>query len=135
MQRLQLKGFNLSWIAKTWLFRFCFLLQGSWWCERCKRTPNLCGICRGIVKGLFSWCQGCAHGGHLKCLRTWYARNTLCPIGCGHHCEYQWNRKKKYLSNQEIFLLTVFELNTNVQKARINLCNVHASLDEIETWI
>ena len=63
--------------------------QGSWWCGRCKRTPNLCSICREIVKGLFAWCQGCAHGGHLKCLRTWYTKNTLCPTGCGHHCEYQ----------------------------------------------
>lgn len=63
--------------------------KGAWWCERCKRTPNLCDICCEIVKGLFAWCQGCAHGGHPKCLRTWYARNTLCPTGCGHHCEYQ----------------------------------------------
>lgn len=63
--------------------------QGSWWCERCKRTPNLCSICQDIVRGLFSWCQGCAHGGHLKCLKRWYSRNTICPTGCGHHCEYQ----------------------------------------------
>ena len=63
--------------------------QGSWWCERCRRTPNLCCLCQQIVKGLFAWCQGCAHGGHLKCLKVWYKRNTLCPTGCGHHCEYQ----------------------------------------------
>lgn len=63
--------------------------QGSWYCERCKRTPNLCVLCRRIVRGLFAWCQGCSHGGHLKCLRKWYGENTLCPTGCGHHCEYQ----------------------------------------------
>lgn len=62
---------------------------GTWWCERCKRTPNLCSICQDIVRGLYSWCQGCAHGGHLKCLKRWYSRNTLCPTGCGHHCEFQ----------------------------------------------
>ena len=64
--------------------------QGSWWCERCQKTPNLCCICLKLVKGLFVWCQGCSHGGHLKCLRVWYNENTICPTGCGHHCEYQW---------------------------------------------
>lgn len=63
--------------------------QGSWWCDRCRRTPNLCSICQDIVRGLFLWCQGCAHGGHLKCLKIWYKKATLCPTGCGHHCEYQ----------------------------------------------
>jgi len=63
--------------------------QGTWWCDKCKRTPNLCAVCKGLVKGLYAWCQGCSHGGHLKCMKSWYSRNTLCPTGCGHHCEYQ----------------------------------------------
>jgi len=63
--------------------------QGSWWCERCQKTPNLCCLCQKLVKGLFAWCQGCSHGGHLRCLKMWYQKNTLCPTGCGHHCEYQ----------------------------------------------
>ncbi len=63
--------------------------QGCWWCERCKKTPNLCCLCNDIVRGLFAWCQGCSHGGHLRCLKGWYSMNTLCPTGCGHHCEYQ----------------------------------------------
>lgn len=62
--------------------------QGSWWCERCKRTPTLCCLCQQMIKGLFAWCQGCAHGGHLNCLRRWYDKQTLCPTGCGHHCQY-----------------------------------------------
>ena len=24
--------------------------QGSWWCERCEKTPNLCSVCRQIGK-------------------------------------------------------------------------------------
>ena len=32
--------------------------QGSWWCERCKKTPNLCSVCRQIVRGVYAWCQG-----------------------------------------------------------------------------
>ena len=63
--------------------------QGSWWCERCQKTPNLCCICLKLVKGLFVWCQGCSHGGHLKCLKSWFSDNTICPTGCGHYCEYQ----------------------------------------------
>ena len=63
--------------------------QGSWWCERCQKSPNLCCLCQKLVKGLFAWCQGCSHGGHLRCLKIWYQKNTLCPTGCGHHCEYQ----------------------------------------------
>ena len=66
--------------------------QGSWWCERCQKSPNLCCLCQKLVKGLFAWCQGCSHGGHLKCLKSWYRKNTLCPTGCGHHCEFQWKR-------------------------------------------
>jgi len=40
------------------------------------------------VKGLYAWCQGCGHGGHLAHLRDWFSRNTQCPAGCGHKCDF-----------------------------------------------
>jgi len=38
------------------------------------------------VSGLYVWCQGCAHGGHLSHLKKWFSENEQCPIGCGHKC-------------------------------------------------
>lgn len=39
------------------------------------------------VKGLYVWCQGCGHGGHLQHLKDWFDGNSLCPTaGCGHIC-------------------------------------------------
>jgi hypothetical protein len=39
------------------------------------------------VKGLFAWCQGCGHGGHLAHMRDWFAKHSTCPAGCGHACQ------------------------------------------------
>lgn len=40
------------------------------------------------VKGLFIWCQGCSHGGHLGHIKDWFGVNKQCPTGCGHLCEF-----------------------------------------------
>ncbi|XP_054161603.1 GATOR complex protein WDR24-like [Oppia nitens] len=60
----------------------------GWICERCNSKPANCAICHVVVTGLYVWCQGCAHGGHLQHIQEWLTNNTLCPAGCGHHCEY-----------------------------------------------
>ena len=39
------------------------------------------------VRGLYAWCQGCAHGGHLHHMKEWFTKNNLCPAGCGHACD------------------------------------------------
>ncbi|CAK1551402.1 unnamed protein product [Leptosia nina] len=58
-------------------------------CDRCapRRTPDLCAVCRQVVRGLYAWCQGCSHGGHLHHMRRWMQKHQLCPAGCGHHCQ------------------------------------------------
>ncbi|KAI8611176.1 WD40-repeat-containing domain protein, partial [Chytriomyces sp. MP71] len=61
--------------------------QPGWICERCKRFTTICSYCRKPVKGTFSWCHGCQHGGHLNCLERWFAKNSECPSGCGHLCK------------------------------------------------
>ncbi|XP_049873405.1 GATOR complex protein WDR24 [Pectinophora gossypiella] len=58
-------------------------------CERCvpKHMPDVCAVCHEVVRGLYAWCQGCAHGGHLQHMRRWMDSHALCPAGCGHHCQ------------------------------------------------
>jgi len=62
---------------------------GAWWCERCKAPPARCAVCHAVVKGLFVWCQGCGHGGHIRHIQDWIGKRSDCPAGCGHHCQYQ----------------------------------------------
>ncbi|CAG9327686.1 unnamed protein product [Blepharisma stoltei] len=57
-------------------------------CSKCKDISN-CAVCNLPVKGLYSWCQGCCHGGHLMHLKNWFSRETLCPAGCGHQCSFE----------------------------------------------
>lgn len=64
------------------------LHRSGWLCDRCKTITNQCCICHLPVKGLFLWCQGCSHGGHLQHVKDWFSRNPECPTGCGHFCEY-----------------------------------------------
>uniref|UniRef100_T1KSN4 GATOR2 complex protein WDR24 n=1 Tax=Tetranychus urticae TaxID=32264 RepID=T1KSN4_TETUR len=60
----------------------------GWLCDKCKALPSQCSICHEIVKGLYIWCQGCSHGGHLQHITEWLKRSRECPSGCGHLCEY-----------------------------------------------
>ncbi|KAJ9065217.1 SEA (Seh1-associated) complex subunit [Entomophthora muscae] len=62
---------------------------GFWGCGRCSQPISNCTICHKLVKGLYSWCQGCGHGGHLGCYQDWFSPETgfaECPSGCGHVC-------------------------------------------------
>ncbi|XP_050555129.1 LOW QUALITY PROTEIN: GATOR complex protein WDR24 [Spodoptera frugiperda] len=47
----------------------------------------VCAVCRRVVRGLYAWCQGCGHGGHLQHMRAWLQRHQLCPAGCAHRCQ------------------------------------------------
>uniref|UniRef100_A0A8D8G678 GATOR2 complex protein WDR24 n=1 Tax=Culex pipiens TaxID=7175 RepID=A0A8D8G678_CULPI len=47
-----------------------------------------CSVCNSVVRGLYAWCQGCSHGGHLLHLKSWFQNNPRCPK-CGHLCEYE----------------------------------------------
>lgn len=57
-------------------------------CEQCKRREPICSLCQLPVSGLFVWCQGCGHGGHLEHMQAWFtSSSTVCPAGCGHACD------------------------------------------------
>ncbi|KAL3832670.1 hypothetical protein ACJMK2_024292 [Sinanodonta woodiana] len=64
------------------------LQRSGWSCDRCKSVTNLCSICHQPVKGLYVWCQGCSHGGHMQHIQDWLSLDSQCPAGCGHFCEY-----------------------------------------------
>ncbi|XP_074659369.1 GATOR2 complex protein WDR24-like isoform X2 [Tubulanus polymorphus] len=64
------------------------LMKSGWTCQNCKQLTNTCSICHHPVKGLYVWCQGCGHGGHLTHIKDWLKRSPYCPTGCGHLCEY-----------------------------------------------
>uniref|UniRef100_A0A914HVD6 GATOR2 complex protein WDR24 n=1 Tax=Globodera rostochiensis TaxID=31243 RepID=A0A914HVD6_GLORO len=55
-------------------------------CKSCQRLHNYnCCICETRVRGLWTTCNGCGHGGHLEHLREWFAQWEQCPVpGCGH---------------------------------------------------
>lgn len=56
-------------------------------CPSCRRRVGLCCVCHEPIQGLYVWCAGCGHGGHLRCLRTWFREwSSECPTGCGHVC-------------------------------------------------
>ncbi|XP_052255836.1 GATOR complex protein WDR24-like isoform X2 [Dreissena polymorpha] len=64
------------------------LTRSGWLCDRCKMITNVCSICCQPVKGMFLWCQGCSHGGHMQHIKDWLLQSNECPKGCGHICEY-----------------------------------------------
>ncbi|KAJ8910391.1 hypothetical protein NQ315_003512 [Exocentrus adspersus] len=66
------------------------LQRVGWLCDRCHSSHcALCSICHQVVRGLYVWCQGCSHGGHLMHIKQWFSINRVCPTGCGHICEYK----------------------------------------------
>lgn len=65
------------------------LQRAAWFCDRCHSSHHaLCSICHQVVRGIYAWCQGCTHGGHVVHMNEWFSRNRQCPTGCGHICEY-----------------------------------------------
>ena len=63
-------------------------------CKNCRRRVGMCFICHEPVQGMFVWCPGCGHGGHLEHALQWFgglndkAVRTVCPTGCGHKCNF-----------------------------------------------
>ncbi|XP_055857530.1 GATOR complex protein WDR24 isoform X1 [Episyrphus balteatus] len=60
----------------------------GWYCAKCKSMQSSkCCVCGLVVRGLYAWCQGCSHGGHLEHLKEYFSSKSVCPK-CGHLCEY-----------------------------------------------
>mmetsp|Transcript_26385 Transcript_26385/g.78026 ORF Transcript_26385/g.78026 Transcript_26385/m.78026 type:complete len:252 (-) Transcript_26385:469-1224(-) len=52
-------------------------------CESCGDFAFRCSICSNAVKGLFTACLSCGHGGHVDHMIPWFQKFTVCPTGCG----------------------------------------------------
>lgn len=56
-------------------------------CGGCASPIAACAVCLQPVRGVYAWCQGCGHGGHLEHMLEWFAlHSSLCPTGCMHVC-------------------------------------------------
>lgn len=61
----------------------------SCYCSKCKSLQSSkCSVCNRVVKGVYAWCSGCSHGGHLMHMKEWFSNHSKCPR-CGHLCEYE----------------------------------------------
>lgn len=61
-------------------------------CNSCRRRIGFCFLCHEPVTGMYVWCPGCGHGGHLDHALEWFGGldgnpvREMCPTGCGHRC-------------------------------------------------
>jgi hypothetical protein len=55
-------------------------------CQSCRDFILRCSICSDAVRGLFTMCEICGHGGHVGHLMNWFAISSDCPTGCGCKC-------------------------------------------------
>lgn len=53
-------------------------------CSKTRMTN--CSICNEPVTGVYVWCQGCGHGGHMQHMHDWFDMHAVCPTGCLHKC-------------------------------------------------
>lgn len=62
--------------------------SGPFICKNCSIETCVCAVCSETVYGLYVWCEGCSHGGHLLHLLDWFQERRDCRT-CGHLCEYK----------------------------------------------
>jgi len=56
-------------------------------CSKCKEYVFQCSICCSAVRGAYTWCLSCNHGGHVQCHQAWFKVQNMCPSGCGCECK------------------------------------------------
>lgn len=57
-------------------------------CRNCQDYAFRCSICDNAVRGLFTVCDVCNHGGHVQHMTLWFSNNIACPTGCGCNCTF-----------------------------------------------
>jgi hypothetical protein len=55
-------------------------------CSICRDFAFRCSICDNAVRGLFTVCDKCGHGGHVNHMARWFSNQSMCPTGCGCLC-------------------------------------------------
>ena len=57
-------------------------------CRACQDFAFRCSICDNAVRGLFTVCDICSHGGHVQHMKSWFDNHQDCPTGCGCKCTF-----------------------------------------------
>lgn len=57
-------------------------------CRTCQNFVFRCAICDNAVRGLFTVCSLCNHGGHVDHMKAWFSKHVECPTGCGCKCTF-----------------------------------------------
>lgn len=60
-------------------------------CRNCQDFAFRCSICDNAVRGLFTVCNICNHGGHVDHMKSWFSEHIQCPTGCGCNCTFDPN--------------------------------------------
>jgi len=55
-------------------------------CPSCHEFAFRCSVCTNAVRGLFTICLICGHGGHVDHVMPWFESHSQCPTGCGCVC-------------------------------------------------
>jgi len=58
-------------------------------CHSCNDHAFRCSICTNPVKGLFTVCIYCGHGGHMQHISDWFENHSVCPTACGCSCKFK----------------------------------------------
>jgi Zinc-ribbon, C4HC2 type len=61
---------------------------GTNYCRSCQDYAFRCVVCENAVRGLFTVCDCCGHGGHVVHIQAWFASHDQCPSGCGCSCSF-----------------------------------------------
>jgi Zinc-ribbon, C4HC2 type len=59
---------------------------GANYCRSCRDYSFRCALCEHAVRGLFTVCEVCGHGGHVNHMTEWFTSHDTCPTGCGCTC-------------------------------------------------
>ncbi|XP_020283818.1 WD repeat-containing protein 59 isoform X2 [Pseudomyrmex gracilis] len=69
--------------------RSCGKISQGPQCSNCKGLSFQCIVCHVTVRGASNSCMFCGHGGHIQHLAAWFAKETVCPTGCGCQCLHE----------------------------------------------
>lgn len=64
-------------------------------CRSCQEFAFCCAVCELGVRGLFTTCDVCGHGGHVSHISSWFAKHAQCPSGCGCLCTFTSQQQKR----------------------------------------
>lgn len=77
--------------------------SGKTSCPKCEIAfATVCTVCDHEVKGLFSQCNSCGHGGHYQHLEEWFKNFGICAFpGCMHICVHSEPKNRPNMDTEK----------------------------------